>query len=658
MIDQQWLAEQLLSRGLVSQTQLDGALRDGDADLCGALLATGAAKEGDLLKLLGLHFQTRYISAEKLNSAKIPQWVLDYLPLAFCEEHQIIPVRCGKRRTVLSVVTPDPTEAGLMDLVKREAGLPEVQGYIALPHAVQAAIRKFYKGDLHAFERMDEGLRQSYNEMLNVYEQRLFEFNTDEETPSVEDNPDTPLLPVNTPTKTLDRLVEDGEPAMERLPVAAGLTPTGSGADLPARVRDVVPLADVLVEQLEQSHPWRQGHSRRVSLLCERLASQAGMEADAGQDVRLAALLHELGHEAEPHLTVLSLEAQPDLRGSAEQALQQAALLLEAAALPQTVLSILAAQYERPDGLGFPGALSAEAVGEAAPMVSAVDAYVDLLSNPHAPGGKCEDSGTALRTLRDAANRGVLSERAVQMLAEVVSGDALRERLLFERRAVLVVDPDIASHGPLVAKLREAGLEVQEVTNTATAARLVLEEDFDLVICNTELEPVDGLGFLERLRADERTYQLPFFFVSEDESAQTVERAFELGAVDYVIKPYRMELVLAKLRQIIKQRTAIQPPRGVQGSLSEMSLPDIIQVLAAGKKSGQLVLKSTTVEGELFLDGGEVVHAVTGDQDGEEAFFALLKAEEGSFTFDSSERAAQRVITRSFQELMADAEAR
>ena len=662
MIDDQWLADQLKARGLVSQKQIDATLQEAGTDFCHALVAKGSVRESDLLKVLGLHLQTRYITAEKLSSAKIPQWVLDFLSVEFCEEHQVIPVRCSKGRTVLSVVTQDPSDTELMNKVKAESKLEEVHGFVALPHAVEAAIRKFYRGDIHAFARMDDSLRQSYSEMLNVYEQRLIEFSTEEETPAVVDNVDTPLLPLDSPSKTLDKLTEEQEPTPAVPPPAPTVEPTVEPTEEPpadeptpaptpvtsssleaVSLKVAMELARVLVDHAEQQHDWRQGHSGRAALLCERVARQADLDQPEVDDLTLAALLHELGRPADTHLTVLTLEGSEEHR----DVYTEAGRLAAPVGLPDQVSRILAARHgpERPPE-----------TSQSALILAAVDAYLDLLYNPNAPQEQCDSSGDALRRLREAAERGVLCARTVDLLSEVVSGDALREKLLFEKNTVLIVDPAEGSHEDLIQKLRGAGIDVRAVSNTATAARMLLEEEFAVILCETDLEPVDGVGFLERLRADERTYQLPFIFVSQHEDAEVVDHAFELGALDFLVKPYRLEPLLARIRRVIKQQADSQSPRkGISGSLSEMGFAELIQVLVAGHKSGRLSLKMGDRHGEVFLNGGEVVQAALVDLEGEDAFFALFACDKGEFTFDSSHPPPEAVITRPTQELLAAA---
>lgn len=59
MLDDHWLADQLISKGLVTRSQVNEAKDRNSGDLCRDLLSKGAITEADLLKFLGLHFQPR-----------------------------------------------------------------------------------------------------------------------------------------------------------------------------------------------------------------------------------------------------------------------------------------------------------------------------------------------------------------------------------------------------------------------------------------------------------------------------------------------------------------------------------------------------------------------------------------------------------------------
>ena len=70
-----------------------------------------------------------------------------------------------------------------------------------------------------------------------------------------------------------------------------------------------------------------------------------------------------------------------------------------------------------------------------------------------------------------------------------------------------------------------------------------------------------------------------------------------------------------------------------QGSLKELPLPDIIQLVSVSGKTGVFVLNGPSQTGEIFLRDGEIVHATAGEIEGEEAVYELAIWQEGDFLF-------------------------
>ncbi|MBD3287014.1 DUF4388 domain-containing protein [candidate division WOR-3 bacterium] len=84
----------------------------------------------------------------------------------------------------------------------------------------------------------------------------------------------------------------------------------------------------------------------------------------------------------------------------------------------------------------------------------------------------------------------------------------------------------------------------------------------------------------------------------------------------------------------------------LSGDLSKFGLPDIIQLLTTGQKSGELVVRSGNGRGgaSLFFKEGNLVHAVCGENDGVKAFENLIRWEAGSFEFIPNREPRKRTM--------------
>lgn len=92
-----------------------------------------------------------------------------------------------------------------------------------------------------------------------------------------------------------------------------------------------------------------------------------------------------------------------------------------------------------------------------------------------------------------------------------------------------------------------------------------------------------------------------------------------------------------------------------QGSLTELPLPDIIQLVSVSGKTGKFTLTRGREEGTIFLRNGQIIHAGIGSLSGEEAVYSLAIWTEGEFTFTPSDEEPEQTITRSNTSLLMEA---
>jgi Domain of unknown function (DUF4388) len=92
-----------------------------------------------------------------------------------------------------------------------------------------------------------------------------------------------------------------------------------------------------------------------------------------------------------------------------------------------------------------------------------------------------------------------------------------------------------------------------------------------------------------------------------------------------------------------------------QGSLTELHLPDIIQLISVSGKSGVFHLTDGPHQGEIYLHEGRIVHAKLDDTAGEEAVYALAIWSQGDFKFDHGVATEHRTISKSNTNLLMEA---
>jgi hypothetical protein len=92
-----------------------------------------------------------------------------------------------------------------------------------------------------------------------------------------------------------------------------------------------------------------------------------------------------------------------------------------------------------------------------------------------------------------------------------------------------------------------------------------------------------------------------------------------------------------------------------QGSLAELHLPDIIQLISVSGKTGVFHLTDGVHRGQIYLHDGQIVHAQLEDLSGEEAVYALAIWSRGDFRFDPGVDTPDRTITKNNTNLLMEA---
>lgn len=123
---------------------------------------------------------------------------------------------------------------------------------------------------------------------------------------------------------------------------------------------------------------------------------------------------------------------------------------------------------------------------------------------------------------------------------------------------ILIVEDEPKTGDYLRQGLREAGYAVDLATHGLDGLHMGLEDDHDLAILDVMLPGMDGWTLLKTLRAQGR--QMPVLFLTaRDEVADRV-KGLELGADDYLVKPFSFAELLARVRTILRRgRTGTEP---------------------------------------------------------------------------------------------------
>jgi len=115
---------------------------------------------------------------------------------------------------------------------------------------------------------------------------------------------------------------------------------------------------------------------------------------------------------------------------------------------------------------------------------------------------------------------------------------------------ILVVEDEPKAGNYLLNGLQELGYNVSLARDGADGLHLALEHDFDVIVLDVMMPKMDGWEVLRRLRKEADTPVL--FLTARDDIADRV-KGLELGADDYLIKPFSFAELVARLRTLTRR---------------------------------------------------------------------------------------------------------
>lgn len=118
-----------------------------------------------------------------------------------------------------------------------------------------------------------------------------------------------------------------------------------------------------------------------------------------------------------------------------------------------------------------------------------------------------------------------------------------------ERRYTILIVDDIPKNIELAANILQANnYNITFATNGEIALQKVKNIRFDLILLDVMMPGMDGFEVCKRLKSDPATSDIPVIFLTAKSDTENIIHGFELGAVDYVTKPFNAEVLLARVR--------------------------------------------------------------------------------------------------------------
>ncbi len=632
----------LLDAGAITPGLYEGALHKQTAyggDIEEILLDSGMVEEQALLNALANTYKTKFVTTDKLKDAKFAEAVLKTIPEKVVRGLKVFPIAWDIKTRTLSIITSRPHDVTLIQEIEKTTAARKVMPYLARPAAVTAAIDRWYGNDPRAFVKLEVKNVQAYQQMMHVYERNYLD--------GKGEAPDKDMM-IGGSAISPENMEAPGEPAV----AATRIAKDGHGSP-----ESVLSTLHIMMGLLENDRGDLRGHSVQVSRSMRQLGERIRLGEEEAVAIAIAGAIHDLGKFGLFHLTALNVAEWQGHWEAAAARYSVPGRLFEPVKLPPGALQALNHMYERVDGSGFPDGLKGKDIPAGARVLAIVDTFSDLTLNPKNPYRRILAPEEAIKVIEKYKNV-IFDPMLVDVYKALVAGDALRESILAGQNHILLVDHDPEQAVILELNLASRGFIVEVVNNTKTAMEAVLNKKVDIVLTEVELKPIDGFEFVRRVHGNEKTRDLPVIFFTSRSDQTDVSKGFELGAVDYVVKPSSVDVIVAKIQRTLQSPTARTAPAasagGVSGSLSEMDLPDLVQVLSQGRKTGALRISGASGDGEIHFAEGKIVHVTFKGVEGENAFYDMLHLNDGQFQVDPAFKPDKVSIKISVESLLLE----
>lgn len=200
---------------------------------------------------------------------------------------------------------------------------------------------------------------------------------------------------------------------------------------------------------------------------------------------------------------------------------------------------------------------------------------------------------------------------------------------------ILIVDADTKSQKVLEVSFKKAGYRVVMTDGPMRARELVQDASPDIIISDTAFPGGgDGFEFLADLKSGSHK-GVPFIFLTEERSLPQKMKGFELGADDYLTKPIYIKEVTTRVELLLQKRAkealSEDDVEEIEGNVADITMIDLLQTIEEELRSGTIHLTRENQSAVIYFREGNILDAICGKLQGEEAIYRLMLWPDGEF---------------------------
>jgi len=123
-----------------------------------------------------------------------------------------------------------------------------------------------------------------------------------------------------------------------------------------------------------------------------------------------------------------------------------------------------------------------------------------------------------------------------------------------DKKRILVVEDEEMTARLILYRLKALGYDVEHVRDGVTGLKTIKESRPDVVVLDVMLPGISGFEILQELEADTDfdSTSIKVIMLTSKSRAEDVSRGFDLGAMEYVPKPFKMDEFILRLKRVLK----------------------------------------------------------------------------------------------------------
>lgn len=156
---------------------------------------------------------------------------------------------------------------------------------------------------------------------------------------------------------------------------------------------------------------------------------------------------------------------------------------------------------------------------------------------------------------------------------------------------ILLVDDESELTGPLGRILKREGYQVEIAHDGAEGSRLAIQGQYDLLILDWMLPHQSGLEICQQLRS--QGDNTPVLFLTAKDTVDDRVSGLDAGADDYLVKPFELRELLARVRALLRRPPTLEPPSPQRLQVEDLELDMDNQIAYRGERAIELSEKES-----------------------------------------------------------------